>query len=108
MYDTITDLMETAVTLPREISDAERHRRLMAIQSRLEDRLGVFYNDIPGILDRINDFLAEDGPRSFLRQAVQDVFDKSDDFVSYYEKSKTWVLFQGPEYNEIMLTRERC
>ncbi|KAJ9428031.1 hypothetical protein FOXG_17737 [Fusarium oxysporum f. sp. lycopersici 4287] len=71
MYDTITDLMETAVTLPEDISDVERDT---------------------GILDRINDFLAEDGPRSFLRQAVQKAFDKSDDFVSYYQKSKTSML----------------
>ncbi|KAF5647670.1 uncharacterized protein FTJAE_1727 [Fusarium tjaetaba] len=92
MYDTITDLIETAVTLPEDISDAERDKKLMAIQTRLEDRLRMFSNDIPGILDRINDFLAEDGPRSFLRQAVQKAFDSSDDFVSYYEKSKTSML----------------
>ncbi|CVK84023.1 hypothetical protein FPRO06_00262 [Fusarium proliferatum] len=39
MYDTITDLMETAVTLPEDISDAERDKKLNAIQTRLEDRL---------------------------------------------------------------------
>ncbi|EGU74728.1 hypothetical protein FOXB_14744 [Fusarium oxysporum f. sp. conglutinans Fo5176] len=89
MYDTITDLMETAVTLPEDISDAERDKKLKAIQTRSEDRLRMCSNEIPGILDRINDFLAEDGPRSFLRQAVQKAFDKSDDFVSYYQKSKT-------------------
>ncbi|KAF4955994.1 hypothetical protein FGADI_4167 [Fusarium gaditjirri] len=64
MYDTITDLMETAVTLPEDISDVEHDKKLMTIQTRLEDRLGMCSNDIPGILDRINDFLAEDGPRS--------------------------------------------
>ncbi|KAF5628831.1 hypothetical protein F52700_7924 [Fusarium sp. NRRL 52700] len=77
MYDTITDLMETA---------------LKAIQTRMEDRLRVYSNEIPGILDRINDFLAEDGPRSFLCQAVQKAFDSSEDFVSYYEKSKASML----------------
>jgi hypothetical protein len=87
MYDTITDLMETAVTLPEDISDVERDT---------------------GILDRINDFLAEDGPRSFLRQAVQKAFDKSDDFVSYYQKSKTSVIFQVIVYNEILINRDRC
>ncbi|RKK86432.1 hypothetical protein BFJ71_g13846 [Fusarium oxysporum] len=87
MYDTITDLMETAVTLPEDISDVERDT---------------------GILDRINDFLAEDGPRSFLRQAVQKAFDKSDDFVSYYQKSKTSVIFQVIVYNEIQINRDRC
>ncbi|RBA12512.1 hypothetical protein FPRO05_03962 [Fusarium proliferatum] len=92
MYDTITDLMETAVTLPEDISDAERDKKLNAIQTRLEDRLRVCSNEIPGILDRINDFLAEDGLRSFLRQAVQKAFDNSDDFVSYHEKSKTLML----------------
>ncbi|KAF5716488.1 hypothetical protein FGLOB1_2566 [Fusarium globosum] len=39
MCDTITDLMETAVTLPEDISDAERDKKLNAIQTRLEDRL---------------------------------------------------------------------
>ncbi|KAF5646560.1 allantoate and ureidosuccinate permease [Fusarium sp. NRRL 25303] len=92
MYDTITDLMETAVTLPEDISDAERDKRLNAFQTRLEDRLRVCSDEIPGILDRINDFLVEDGPRSFLRQAVQKAFDNSDDFVSYHEKSKTSML----------------
>ncbi|KAG5764499.1 hypothetical protein H9Q72_007432 [Fusarium xylarioides] len=108
MYDTVTDLMETACTLPEDMLDAERDKKLTAIQTRLEDRLRMCSNDIPGILDRINDFLAEDGPRSFLRQAVQKAFDNSDDFVSYYKKSKALVLFQDPKYNEIMLTRERC
>lgn len=108
MYDTITDLMETAVTLPEDISDAERDKKLNAIQTRLQDRLRVCSNEIPGILDRINDFLAEDGPRSFLRQAVQKAFDNSDDFVSYHEKSKTWVLFRDPAYNQILITRDRC
>ncbi|KAJ4125928.1 hypothetical protein NW765_001703 [Fusarium oxysporum] len=92
MYDTITDLMETAVTLPEDISDVERDKKLKAIQTRSEDRLRMCSNEIPGIRDRINDFLAEDGPRSFLRQAVQKAFDKSDDFVSYYQKSKTSML----------------
>ncbi|KAF5609112.1 uncharacterized protein FSUBG_4267 [Fusarium subglutinans] len=92
MYDTITDLMETAVTLPEEISNAERDKKLKAIQTRLEDRLKMCSNEIPGILDRINDFLAEDGPRSFLRQSVQKAFDNSNDFVGYYEKSKTSML----------------
>ncbi|KLP09265.1 uncharacterized protein FFB20_13824 [Fusarium fujikuroi] len=92
VYDTITDLMETAVTLPEDISDAERDKKLNAIQTRLEDRLRVCSNKVPGILDRVNDFFAEDGPRSFLRQAVQKAFDNSDDFVSYHEKSKTSML----------------
>ncbi|CZR33125.1 uncharacterized protein FPRO_01859 [Fusarium proliferatum ET1] len=87
MYDTITDLMETAVTLPEDISDAERDKKLNAIQTRLEDRLRVCSNEIPGILDRINDFLAEDGLRPFLRQAVQKAFDNSDDFMLGY-----WVV----------------
>ncbi|EXL69735.1 hypothetical protein FOPG_14352 [Fusarium oxysporum f. sp. conglutinans race 2 54008] len=108
MYDTITDLMETAVTLPEDISDAERDKKLKAIQTRSEDRLRMCSNEIPGILDRINDFLAEDGPRSFLRQAVQKAFDKSDDFVSYYQKSKTSVIFQVVVYNEILINRDRC
>ncbi|KAF5598161.1 hypothetical protein FPANT_3925 [Fusarium pseudoanthophilum] len=125
MYDTITDLMETAITLPEDISDAERDKKLMAIQTRLEDRLRMCSNDIPGILDRINDFLAEGGPRSFLRQAVQKAFDNSDNFVSYYEKSKTsmlsyWVVvakgiallqmaYDAPnvEFSEGMLTLRR-
>ncbi|EXK49574.1 hypothetical protein FOMG_02086 [Fusarium oxysporum f. sp. melonis 26406] len=67
MYDTITDLMETAVTLPEDISDLERDT---------------------GILDRINDFLAEDGPRSFLRQAVQKAFDKSDDLLAITKRAR--------------------
>ncbi|KAF5541101.1 hypothetical protein FMEXI_8122 [Fusarium mexicanum] len=92
MYDTITDLMETAVTLSEKISDAERDKKLKAIQTRLQDRLKMCSNEIPGILDRINDFLAEDGPRSFLCQSVQKAFDNSNDFVGYYEKSKTSVL----------------
>ncbi|EXM18952.1 hypothetical protein FoTM2_000088 [Fusarium oxysporum f. sp. vasinfectum] len=92
MYDTITDLIETAVTLPEDVSDLEQDKKLKAIQTRLEDRLRMCSNEIPSILDRINDFLAEDGPRSFLRQAVQKAFDKSDDFVSYYQKSKTSML----------------
>lgn len=75
MYDTITDLMETAVTLPEDISDAERDKKLNAIQTRLEDRLEVCSNEIPGILDRINDFLAEDGLTSFIRQAIQKAFE---------------------------------
>jgi len=94
MYDTITDLMETAVTLPEDISDAERDKKLRAIQTRLEDRLRVCSNEIPGILDRINDLLAEGGPRSFVRQAVQRAFDNSDEFISFYEKSKISVIFQ--------------
>lgn len=108
MYDTITDLMETAVTLPEDISDVERDKKLKAIQTRSEDRLRMCFNEIPGIRDRINDFLAEDGPRSFLRQAVQKAFDKSDDFVSYYQKSKTSVIFQVIVYNEILINRDRC
>lgn len=108
MYDTITDLMETAVTLPEDISDVERDKKLKAIQTRSEDRLRMCSNKIPGIRDRINDFLAEDGPRSFLRQAVQKAFDKSDDFVSYYQKSKTSVIFQVIVYNEILINRDRC
>ncbi|EWG36070.1 hypothetical protein FVEG_14611 [Fusarium verticillioides 7600] len=93
MYDTITDLMETAVTLPEDMSDVERDKKLNSIQTRLEDRLRMF-SDIPGILDRINDFLAEDGPRSFLRQAIQKTFDNSDEFISYYERAKPryWVV----------------
>ncbi|KAF5251247.1 hypothetical protein FANTH_3682 [Fusarium anthophilum] len=71
MYDTITDLMKMAVTLPEEISDAERDKKLNAIQTRSKDRLRMCSNEIPGILDHIHDFLAEDGPRSFLRQSVQ-------------------------------------
>ncbi|KAL9574179.1 hypothetical protein ACKAV7_001694 [Fusarium commune] len=107
MYDTITDLMETAATLPGDISDAERDKKPKAIQSRLEDRLRMCCNEIPGMLDRINDFLVEDGPRSFLRQAVQKAFDKSDDFVSYYEKSKSSVIFQVLVYNQILIDRDR-
>ncbi|PNP79940.1 hypothetical protein FNYG_06637 [Fusarium nygamai] len=87
MYDTITDLVETAVTLPEDMPDVERDKKLNSIQTRLEDRLRVFSNDIPGILDRINDFLAEDGPRSFVRQAVQKAFDNSDEFMLSY-----WVV----------------
>ncbi|KAI1061246.1 hypothetical protein LB506_011733 [Fusarium annulatum] len=87
MYDTITDLMETAVTLPEDISDAERDKKLNAIQTRLEDRLEVCSNEIPGILDRINDFLAEDGLTPSRR-----LLNNSDDFVSYHEKSKTSML----------------
>ncbi|KAF4457111.1 hypothetical protein F53441_899 [Fusarium austroafricanum] len=94
MYDTVSDLVETAISLPEDITAVERDKRLKAIQTRLEDRLRMFFNDIPGILDRINDFLTEDGPRSFLRQATQQAFDNSDNFIAYYEKSKTSVLFQ--------------
>ncbi|KAH7180435.1 hypothetical protein DER46DRAFT_640581 [Fusarium sp. MPI-SDFR-AT-0072] len=101
MYDTITDLMETAATLPGDISDAERDKKPKAIQSRLEDRLRMCCNEIPGMLDRINDFLVEDGPRSFLRQAVQKAFDKSDDFsreflyCKWLTMLRMWIFFEG-------------
>ncbi|EXL96649.1 hypothetical protein NOF04DRAFT_9321 [Fusarium oxysporum II5] len=95
MYGTITELMETAVTLPENISDVQRDKKLKAIQTRSDDRLTMCSNEIPGILDCINDCLTEDGPRSFPRQAVQKAFDKSDDFVSYYQKGKTSMLSYG-------------
>ncbi|KAF5009759.1 hypothetical protein FDECE_4032 [Fusarium decemcellulare] len=92
MYDTTADLMETAISLPEEFSEEERRKEIWAIQARIEDRLKTYSNEIPSILDRINDFLTEDGKNAFLRQAAQHAFDSSTDIIGYYGKTKTLVL----------------
>ncbi|KAJ3537925.1 hypothetical protein NM208_g6121 [Fusarium decemcellulare] len=92
MYDTIADLIETAISLPEDLSKEERNKKVWAIQARIEDRLKAYSNEIPGILDRINDFLTEDGKNAFLRQAAQQAFDSSTDFIGYYGKTKTLIL----------------
>ncbi|KAF5638760.1 uncharacterized protein FTJAE_5148 [Fusarium tjaetaba] len=92
-YATIGDIMQEAFELPeKKLTDADRVRQAKGLQKRLNNRLRACSNDVPGYLDKINDFLNERGSNAFFQQAAQQALDQSDDFLEYYSKTKVMAL----------------
>ncbi|SCV39173.1 uncharacterized protein FFB14_07117 [Fusarium fujikuroi] len=92
-YSTIGDIMQEAFDLPRKnLTDSVRVSQAQSLQSRLDDRLQASSDNVPGYLDQINAFLNDASANSFLKQAAQQAFDESDDFLGYFTKTKVMPL----------------
>ncbi|KAH7213362.1 uncharacterized protein BKA55DRAFT_528964, partial [Fusarium redolens] len=92
-YSTIGDIMQEAFDLPnKNLTDSVRVSQARHLQSRLDDRLHASADNVPGYLDQINAFLNDASASSFLKQAAQQAFDESDDFLGYFTKTKVMAL----------------
>ncbi|KAF4336038.1 hypothetical protein FBEOM_10093 [Fusarium beomiforme] len=92
-YSTIGDIMQEAFDLPnKNLTDSVRVTQAEALQSRLDNRLQASADNVPGYLDQINAFLNDAGPNSFFKQAAQQAFDESDDFLGVYTKTTVMAL----------------
>ncbi|KAG4281864.1 hypothetical protein FPRO06_10768 [Fusarium proliferatum] len=92
-YSTLGDIMQEAFDLPRKnLTDSVGVSQAQSLQSRLDDRLQASADDVPGYLDQINAFLNDASANSFLKQAAQQAFDESDDFLGYFTKTKVMAL----------------
>ncbi|KAF5254880.1 hypothetical protein FANTH_376 [Fusarium anthophilum] len=92
-YSTIGDIMQEAFDLPsKNLADSVRVSQAQSLQSRLDDRLQASADNVPGYLDQINAFLNDASANSFLKQAAQQAFDESDDFLGYFTKTKVMAL----------------
>ncbi|KAF5648926.1 hypothetical protein F52700_744 [Fusarium sp. NRRL 52700] len=92
-YSTIGDIMQAAFDLPsKNLADSVRLSQAQSLQSRLDDRLQASADNVPAYLDQINAFLNDASANSFLKQAAQQAFDESEDFLGYFTKTKVMAL----------------
>ncbi|KAK0619196.1 hypothetical protein B0T14DRAFT_201819 [Immersiella caudata] len=88
-YSTVQDCIDTAFKLKNEIKDKnELEKALGRLQDRLNSKLKLAANTIPGHLARVDAFLQEP---EFLNSAASIALNSSQDFLTYYMKMK--ILF---------------
>ncbi|KAK5676972.1 hypothetical protein LTS10_010736 [Elasticomyces elasticus] len=88
-FENIQDCFNQAIADRKEIRDeAKLKDALTKLQTRLETKLKLAADNVPGYLHHVNDFLQD---KTFLNDAASLAWQKSDDFLAYYVRMK--VLF---------------
>lgn len=88
-YASVQDCLDQAIVNKKEIQDAAKLKEaLTRLQTRLESKLKLAADNVPGYLGRVNDFLQD---REFLNAAANLAWQGSEDFLAYYMKMKVLV-----------------
>jgi hypothetical protein len=89
LYAGVQDCLDRAFKGNKEIPDqAELSEHLTKLQERLEEKLKLAANMVPGYIGHIDSFLQD---KKFLTAAAKLAFQGSDDFLAYYMKMKVLV-----------------
>lgn len=101
-YDSMKDIIDQAYNSRDSIKNkADLEKKLNSLQSRLNSRLKLVVEHVPGILGQINNFLQD---REFLNSAAKLALDGSEDFLCYYMKMKVLVSTPPPTVPRPALT----
>lgn len=88
-YSSVQDCLDQAIVNKNNIQDQEKLKEaLTKLQTRLESKLKLAADNVPGFLGRVNDFLQD---KEFLNVAANLAWQGSDEFLTYYMKMKVLV-----------------
>jgi chromosome segregation ATPase len=88
-YSSVQDCIDQALVDKKDIQDqAALKEALTKLQTRLESKLKLAADNVPGYLGRVDDFLQD---KEFLNAGADQAWQKSDDFLAYYMKMKVLV-----------------